>query len=393
MIPHPLPPDFIPFNRPHLVGPELEYIRQAVALGKLSGNGEFTQRCQQFIEQRYGVAKALLTTSGTAALEMAALLLDIQPGDEVIVPSYTFTSTANAFVLRGARIVFADSQPDHPNMDLRQIATLLTPRTRAVVLVHYGGQPSEGLLKLLDLAQQHGLWIIEDAAQAIEAQYQGRPLGTFGHLAAFSFHETKNVSSGEGGMLVINDSRFSARAEILWEKGTNRAAFYRGEAARYEWVDVGSSFLPSELNAAYLWAQFEAIETIQLRRRYLWERYAMALEPLAATGAIRLLPHLPDAQPNWHVFALLCRNEVERDDLLTHLRRRHILAVFHYLPLHQSPFYAAQHDERLLPHAECYARTLVRLPLFHDLTFIEQERVIETVLGFYQSDMPTYRAS
>ncbi|UPL49845.1 dTDP-4-amino-4,6-dideoxygalactose transaminase [Hymenobacter sublimis] len=384
MIPSPLPPDFIPFNRPHLAGPELEYIRQAVAAGKLSGNGEFTQRCQRFLEQRYGLLKALLTTSGTDALEMAALLLNLQPGDEVIVPSYTFTSTANAFVLRGARIVFADSHPDYPNLDVRQVAQLLTPRTRVIVLVHYGGQPAEHMLELLALAEEHGIWVVEDAAQAIEARFQDRPLGTFGHLAAFSFHETKNISAGEGGMLAINDPRFVARAEIIWEKGTNRAAFYRGEAARYEWVDLGSSFLASELNAAYLWAQLEAIDRIQARRRYLWERYAAALAPLAASGVFDLLPQLPNAQPNWHLFVLLCTDETNRDALLAYLRQRHILAVFHYLPLHLSPYYATQHDGRQLPHAERYAQTLVRLPLFHDLTDEQQDRIISAVQTFFR---------
>lgn len=383
MIPFPLPSDFIPFNKPYLAGPELTYIRQAVEAGKLSGNGAFTQRCQHFLEQRYGLHKALLTTSGTDALEMAALLLRIQPGDEVIMPSYTFTSTANAFVLRGAHIVFVDSEPDHPNMDVSLVAALLTPRTKVIVLVHYGGQPSTNMPGLLTLARQHGIWVVEDAAQAIEACYKGQPLGTFGHLAAFSFHETKNISAGEGGLLAINAPSLSARAEILWEKGTNRAAFYRGEAARYEWVDIGSSFLASELNAAYLWAQLEAIDAIQVRRRYLWERYAALLAPLAAAGAIRLLPQLPEAQPNWHLFALLCATEAERDSLLLHLRQQHILAVFHYLPLHQSPFYAAQHGGRLLPNTERYARTLVRLPLFHDLTIVQQNRVTEAIFSFY----------
>lgn len=383
MIPS-LPPEFIPFNRPHLTGPELEYIRQAVAAGKLSGNGEFTHRCQQFFEQRYGVAKALLTTSGTDALEMAALLLNIQPGDEVIVPSYTFTSTANAFILRGARIVFADSGPDHPNLDWQQVAPLLTPRTKAIVLVHYGGQPLIGLRELLALARQRNLWVVEDAAQAIEARYEGQQLGTFGHLAAFSFHETKNISAGEGGMLIINDPSFMTRAEILWEKGTNRAAFSRGEAARYEWVDIGSSFLASELNAAYLWAQLQAIDTIQARRRHLWEYYAETLAPLAASGTFRLLPEITATQPNWHIFALLCNHEAERDALLAHLRERHILAVFHYLPLHKSPFYQSQHDGRTLSHAERYASTLIRLPLFHDLMPEEQKCIIRAIYDFYK---------
>ncbi|SDY11117.1 dTDP-4-amino-4,6-dideoxygalactose transaminase [Hymenobacter psychrophilus] len=384
MIPSPLPPDFIPFNRPHLVGPELEYIRQAVAAGKLSGNGMFTQRCQQFFEQQYGIPKVLLTTSGTDALEMAALLLNIRPGDEVIVPSYTFTSTANAFVLRGARIVFADSRPDHPNLDVTRLEALITPRTRAIVPVHYGGQPCD-MTALLALARQHNVWVVEDAAQAIEARLQNRPLGTLGHLAAFSFHETKNLSAGEGGMLAVNDPELAARAEIIWEKGTNRAAFARGEAARYEWVDVGSSFLPSELNAAYLWAQVEARGIIQRQRQRLWETYAAALAPLAATGAISLLPTLPDSQPNWHLFALLCTSETERDALLAYLRQQHILAVFHYLPLHCSPYYAARHDGRPLPHADRFGWTLLRLPLYHDLQPEQQHRVIEAVRTFYET--------
>lgn len=383
MIPSPLPLDFIPFNRPSLAGPELEYIQQAIAAGKLSGNGAFTQRCQQFFEQFYNIPKVLLTTSGTDALEMAALLLNIQPGDEVIVPSYTFTSTANAFVLRGARIVFADSCPDHPNLDVARLAALITPRTRVIVPVHYGGQPCD-MPALLALARQHNLWVVEDAAQAIEARFQDRPLGTFGHLAAFSFHETKNLSAGEGGMLAVNDQQLAARAEIIWEKGTNRAAFARGEAARYEWVDVGSSFLPSELNAAYLWAQVEEREVIQQQRQRLWETYAAALAPLASTGAYGLLPVLPDSQPNWHLFALLCDSELERDALLAYLRQRHILAVFHYLPLHRSPYYAPRHDGRPLPYADRFGRTLVRLPLYHDLQPEQQQRVIEAIRTFYE---------
>lgn len=379
----PPPPDFIPFNRPHLIGTELDYIQQAAALGKLSGNGEFTRRCQYFFEQHYGIRKALLTTSGTDALEMTALLLDIQPGDEVIVPSYTFTSTANAFVLRGARIIFADSQPDHPNLDVAQLEPLITARTRAIVPVHYGGQPCD-MGALLTIAKRYGLWVVEDAAHAVEALYHNQPLGTFGHLAAFSFHETKNLSAGEGGLLSINDSRLAERAEIIWEKGTNRAAFARGEAARYEWVDVWSSFLPSELNAAFLWAQLEARETIQRRRQQQWQFYAAALAPLAATGLVQLFPGLPDAQPNWHLFAMLCRNETERDALLVHLRQHRILAVFHYLPLHKSPYYASRHDGRPLPHASRFGQTLLRLPLYRELQPEQQQRIVNTVKEFYR---------
>ena len=382
MIPFPLPLDFILFNKPYLVGPELEYIRQAVAAGKLSGNGMFTQRCQQFFEQQYGIYKALLTTSGTDALEMAALLLNIQPGDEVIIPSYTFTSTANAFVLRGAHIVFADSLPDHPNLDVAHLEALITPRTRAIVPVHYGGQPCD-MVALLALAQKYNVWVVEDAAQAIEACFQNQALGTFGHLAAFSFHETKNISAGEGGMLAINDPQLAARAEIIWEKGTNRAAFARGEAARYEWVDIGSSFLPSELNAAYLWAQLEAREQIQQRRRLLWEQYATHLAALAAAGCIQLLPPSIDSQPNWHLFALLCRSEAERDALLAHLHRHHILAVFHYLPLHRSPYYTAQHGNRSLPCADRFSQTLIRLPLYYDLRPEQHKKIVETIERFF----------
>ncbi|KAA9332278.1 dTDP-4-amino-4,6-dideoxygalactose transaminase [Hymenobacter busanensis] len=375
-------PDFIPFNRPHLAGPELMYIQQAVAAGKLSGNGQFTQRCQRFFEQQYGIGKALLTTSGTAALEMAALLLNLQPGDEVIVPSYTFTSTANAFVLRGARIVFADSCADHPNLDPAEVARLITPRTRAIVPVHYAGAACD-MDALLALARQHGLWVVEDAAQAIEGYYRGKRLGTLGHLAAFSFHETKNISAGEGGLLAVNDPQLAARAEIIWEKGTNRAAFFRGEAARYEWVDIGSSFLPSELNAAYLWAQLEALADIQRRREHLWRRYAEAFEPLRDAGYFELLPVPAGATSNWHLFAVVCRSQTERDALLAYLTSQHILAVFHYLPLHASPFYHARHDGRPLPHAERFGRCLVRLPLFYDLTPEQQDRVVAAVLAFY----------
>jgi dTDP-4-amino-4,6-dideoxygalactose transaminase len=372
----------IPFNRPALVGQELTYIQQAVHNGKLSGNGAFTQRCQQFFEQRYGIYKALLTTSGTDALELAALLLDIQPGDEVIMPSYTFPSTANAFILRGAHIVFADSQPNHPNLDADHVARLITSRTRAIVPVHYAGDAAP-LEKLLQLTKQHGLWMVEDAAQAIESRWQHRHLGTVGHLAAFSFHETKNISAGEGGLLAINDARLLERAEIPWEKGTNRAAFFRGEAAQYEWIDVGSSFLPSELNAAYLWAQLEQLEFVQCRRQQLWERYHAALRPLAQAGSFFLPFALPDTTPNYHLAYLVCRSQSERDQLITYLAAQGILAVFHYQPLHASPYYTRHTPATVLPYAERFGCCLVRLPLFHDLSFSEQDHIIWSVQKFY----------
>ncbi|MBX0292126.1 dTDP-4-amino-4,6-dideoxygalactose transaminase [Hymenobacter sp. HSC-4F20] len=382
MIPSPLPPDFIPFNKPYLVGPELKYIAEAVALGKLSGNGIFTQRCQQFFEQVYGFRKALLTTSGTAALEMAALLLDLQPGDEVILPSFTFTSTANAFVLRGARIVFADSLPYHPNLDCSKVAKLITPRTRAIVPVHYAGVACD-MAPLLHLAQKHNLCLVEDAAQAIESTYQGQALGSIGQLAAFSFHETKNIIAGEGGLLAINNPAFAERAEILWEKGTNRAAFFRGEVARYQWVDIGSSYLPSELIAAYLWGQLGALESIQQRRYQQWQRYYEALQPLARQGCFTL-PFVPDyARHNAHIFYLLCTSLEERDALIRHLGQHRILAVSHYQPLHASPFYRARHDGRPLPHATAHAERLVRLPLYYELSLPEQQQVIAAVQSFY----------
>ncbi|WP_139924230.1 dTDP-4-amino-4,6-dideoxygalactose transaminase [Hymenobacter sp. DG01] len=374
----------IPFNKPYLAGPELEYISQAAALGKLSGNGVFTQRCQQFFEQHYGFARALLTHSGTAALEMAALLLDLQPGDEVILPSFTFTSTANAFLLRGATLVFADSSPAHPNLDPAEVARLLTPRTRAVVLVHYAGVACD-LDALLPLIQQHNLILIEDAAQAIESYHGTRRLGTIGHLAAFSFHETKNISAGEGGLLAINDVRFAERAEILWEKGTNRAAFYRGETAKYEWVDVGSSFLPSEMTAAFLWAQLEHRQRIQDQRLRQWHRYQEALAPLATVGVG--LPYIPAyaAAHNGHIFYLLCRSSQERQQLINHLAAHDILAVFHYQPLHDSPFFRPHYTGPDLPHAQYYAAHLVRLPLYYELSEAQQGRVAELIMQFYFS--------
>ncbi|TGE23226.1 dTDP-4-amino-4,6-dideoxygalactose transaminase [Hymenobacter metallicola] len=373
----------IPFNKPYLAGRELEYIQQALANGKLSGNGYFTQQSQAFLKSRYGLAHALLTTSGTAALEMAALLIGIQPGDEVIIPSFTFTSTANAFVLRGARVVFGDSLPYHPNLDCSKVADLITSRTRAIVPVHYAGVACD-MAPLLELAQRHNLCIVEDAAQGIESAYRGQPLGSIGHLAAFSFHETKNIISGEGGLLAVNDPTFAARAEILWEKGTNRAAFFRGEVARYQWVDIGSSYLPSELIAAYLWGQLQELESIQRRRFEQWQQYQTTLSELAQAGCFEL-PSLPEyARHNAHIFYLLCPSLQERDKLAQYLSRRQILAVSHYQPLHTSPFYQAQHNGRPLPHAIAYAERLLRLPLYYELDTDSQQRVVQAIYSFYR---------
>ncbi|WP_400192010.1 dTDP-4-amino-4,6-dideoxygalactose transaminase [Hymenobacter sp. B81] len=371
-------PVAIPFNKPYLAGRELLYMEQAVRAGHISGDGPFTRRCSQWLTQRYGFGRALLTTSGTDALELAALLCRIEPGDEVIVPSYTFVSTANAFVLRGARIVFADSGPDSPHLDAEQLAALITPRTRAIVPVHYAGMGCQ-LDLIADLAQRHGLWVVEDAAQAINGYFQDRPLGTWGQLAAFSFHETKNISAGEGGMLAVNEAALQARAEIIREKGTNRAAYFRGEVDKYTWVDVGSSFLPSDLTAAFLWGQLEELDHIQARRSQLWQLYYQALQPLQTAGVARL-PVVPaGASNNAHLFYLVCRSLAERSRLIEHLRRHGILAVFHYQSLHRSPFFAPHHDGRPLPHADRYSDCLVRLPLFHELSEADVLRICELV--------------
>lgn len=357
----------IPFNRPHLTGKEAHYMYQAVNNGKLSGNGDFTKRCQHFLEERFGFKKCLLTTSCTDALEMAAILCDIQPGDEVIVPSYTFVSTALAFVREGAKIVFADSMSRNPNIDADQIEALITPKTKAIVPVHYAGVACD-MDKIMEIAEKYGLFVVEDAAQAIDSYYKGRPLGSIGHLSAFSFHETKNIISGEGGVLCINDNRFIRRAEIIWEKGTNRAAFFRGEVNKYGWEDLGSSFLPSEVISAFLWAQLECLDDIQAKRKTLWDHYSDILRPLAETGRFRL-PDIPDyATNNAHMFYLVCNSLEERSRLISRLKDADILAIFHYLSLHSSPFYKDKHDGRHLPNSDYFTDCLIRLPMYYDLS-------------------------
>ncbi|MCB9184140.1 MAG: dTDP-4-amino-4,6-dideoxygalactose transaminase [Flavobacteriales bacterium] len=373
----------IPFNRPHLTGKELPNIQDAVATGKLSGNGKYTQLCHRYFQERYGFRHCLLTHSCTGALEMAALLLDIREGDEVIMPAFTFVSTSNAFVLRGARIVFADSRPDHPNMDESSLEHLITDRTRAIVVVHYGGAAVD-MRAVMALAEKHGLLVVEDAAQAIDAWFKpegarAAPLGGIGHLAAFSFHETKNIIAGEGGMLVVNDERFVARSEIIWEKGTNRSAFFRGQIDKYGWVDVGSSFLPSEVTAAFLYAQLMELEGIQARRIAIWQAYDERLSALQHRGWFTT-PTLPAAATNnAHVYYLLCRDLETRTRLIQGLKEAGIMAVFHYQGLHRSPFYADRHDGRLLPHCDAYSDRLVRLPLFADLSLQEVERICATI--------------
>ncbi|WP_151087666.1 dTDP-4-amino-4,6-dideoxygalactose transaminase [Hymenobacter baengnokdamensis] len=371
----------IPFNKPYLSGPETRYIEEAVRSGKISGDGLFTKRCHQFFEQQLGFQKVLLTTSCTDALEMAAILLDLQPGDEVIVPSYTFVSTPNAFVLRGAKIMFADSTAQNPNLDTALLESLITSRTRAIVPVHYAGIACD-MDTIQEVASRHGIAIVEDAAQAIDSYYKGKPLGTLSDLAAFSFHETKNIISGEGGMLAINNTKYAQRAEIIREKGTNRSSFFRGEVDKYGWVDIGSSFLPSDIIAAFLWAQLEHLDDIQTQRKAIWTRYFKAFSALPAQGVA--LPVIPAyATNNGHMFYLVTRSLAERSALIDHLKQQQILPVFHYLSLHKSPFYAAQHDGRELHWADHYTDCLVRLPLYYELTPELQQRVIDGVLEFY----------
>jgi dTDP-4-amino-4,6-dideoxygalactose transaminase len=372
----------IPFNKPHLTGNETAYIEEAVKSGKISGDGMFTKKCHAFFEQQYSMRKALLTTSCTDALEMSALLANIQPGDEVIVPSYTFVSTANAFVLRGAHIVFADSRSDHPGIDEDSIESLITPKTKAIVVVHYAGVACD-MDKVNAVAARHNVLVIEDAAQAIDSFYKGRPLGTLGHMAAFSFHETKNIQCGEGGLLAINDEQYVERAEIIREKGTNRSAFFRGEVDKYGWVDVGSSFLPSEIVAAFLYAQLENLNAIQQRRKEIWNRYQVALKPLADQGKLKL-PFVPDfATNNAHMFYVLTENLSDRSALIEHMKSAGSFPVFHYLSLHKSPFYAEKHKGAEMPHSDRYMDTLLRLPLFVDMTDAEADRVIESITGFF----------
>jgi dTDP-4-amino-4,6-dideoxygalactose transaminase len=353
----------IPFNRPYLTGHEFTHIREAVAAGQLAGNGRFTRQCQTWLERSVGAPRVLLTQSCTAALEMAALLLDLAPGDEVIMPSFTFVSTANAFVLRGAKPVFVDVRADTLNLDERQLESAITSRTRAIVVVHYAGVACE-MDAVIEIARRRDVVVIEDAAHALMSRYKGTPLGGFGHLATFSFHETKNVISGEGGALVVNDGRFVERAEIIWEKGTNRTQFSRGHVDKYTWMDIGSSFLPGELTAAFLWAQLEEAEQITSRRLELWNRYRDASTALDALGVRG--PVVPaDCEHNAHLFYLLLPLAAQRNNILADLNARGVNAVFHYVPLHSSP--AGRRYGRVsgsMSVTDDVSARLIRLPLW-----------------------------
>lgn len=376
----------IPFNKPCLTGKEAHYMYQAVYTGKLSGNGYFTKKCQQFFMKRYGFKKCLLTTSGTDALEMCAMLCDLKPGDEVIVPSYTFVSTALAFLREGAKVVFADSMDSNPNLDAEKLEALVTPRTRVIAPVHYAGVACD-MGVIMAVAERHNLIVVEDAAQAIDSFYKGKALGGVGHLGAFSFHETKNITAGgEGGLLVINDERFIRRSEILWEKGTNRAEFFRGAVNKYGWVDMGSSFLPSEINAAFLYAQLENLDDIQSKRQKLWEQYFVGLQQLAGKGLIRL-PQIPGyATNNAHMFYIVCRNLEERSGLIKFLKEHEILAPFHYLSLHKNDYYKAHNDNiPKLPYCDMYADCLVRMPMFYELELEQVDMIVATIKEYFKT--------
>ena len=372
----------IPFNKPYSTGKEINYISDVISRSKLSGDGIYTKKCHQFFENKYGFEKVLLTTSCTDALEMAAILLDIKEGDEVIAPSYTFVSTVNPFILRGAKVVFADSNAENPNMDISTIEGLITSKTKIIIAVHYAGIACD-MGKIIELANKYNLFIVEDAALSIDSYYKDKPLGKSGHLAAFSFHETKNIISGEGGMLVINDNRFVKRAEIIREKGTNRSAFFRGEIDKYGWIDIGSSFLPSEITAAFLFAQLEAMDEIQNKRKQIWNLYFNELLELQEKEVVRL-PFIPKfATNNASTFYLVCKNLQERTDLISVLAKKGIASSFHYLSLHKSAFYIAKHDGRDLEMADNYSDCLLRLPLFYELTEGQIKKITTIIKDFY----------
>ncbi len=374
----------IPFNKPFIVGKELFYIEQAVKEGNLAGDGPFTKKCALWMENHFTANKALLVHSCTAALEISAILCDLQPGDEVIVPSYTFVSTVNAFVLRGARPVFCDIRPDTMNMDESKIETLITPRTKVIVPVHYAGVACN-MDRIMEIAAKYNLLVVEDAAQGVCSYYKGRALGTIGHLGCYSFHETKNFISGEGGALIINDSRFIERAEIIREKGTDRSKFFRGQVDKYTWVDIGSSYLASELTAAFLYAQLEEADKITKKRHEIWRQYHQLLLPLEKTGILRL-PIIPDdCAHNGHMFYILLESQTVRAALITHLRLCGIMAVFHYIPLHSSPMGKSFcTKDRRLPFTENLSERLLRLPCYYELTDSDIQKVASEIKSFFK---------
>ncbi|MDO8291270.1 MAG: dTDP-4-amino-4,6-dideoxygalactose transaminase [Gallionella sp.] len=376
----------IPFNRPSYTGNEDQYVLVAMRSDKISGDGEYGHKCQHWFEQQLGCKRSFLTPSCTHALEMTALLIDIQHGDEVIMPSYTFVSTANAFVLRGAKIVFVDIRPDTMNIDETLIEAAITPKTKAIVPVHYAGVGCE-MDTITNIAQRHGLFVIEDAAQGMMSTYKGQTLGTIGHMAAYSFHETKNVTSGgEGGLLIINDEQFIQRAEVIREKGTNRSQFFRGMVDKYSWVDVGSSYLPSELQAAFLWGQLERAEKITQNRLAIWNDYLAGLSSLESRGLIELSTIPPDCTHNGHMFYIKAKDLGERTALLSHLKADNIYAVFHYVPLHSAPAgrrFSRFHGNDAFTTKE--SERLIRLPIWYGMDKQTVEHIVQSVLKFYQA--------
>lgn len=371
------------FNKPFLTGRETENILEAVRREHLSGNGFFTKQVHNFFQTRYGFPFCLMTTSCTDALEMAALLLNVGPGDEVILPSYTFVSTANAFVLRGATPVFVDCLPEYPNINPEHIEALISPATKAVVVVHYGGAACD-MTAIANLCRNHNLFLVEDAAQAIDGYFEGKPLGSFGDLSCFSFHETKNIHCGEGGLLVVNNPEMRERAEIIWEKGTNRSAFFRGQVDKYNWVDIGSSFLPSELNAAFLMAQLDELDNIQSKRKQLWNAYYEALAPHQHLGFE--VPRLKNFDSGiTHLFFLVLPNLEMRTQLIAHLQSNNIGAVFHYISLHKSPYFFNQHpQDHKLVQTEKFSDTLVRLPFYVSMGLDDVQVIANQIITFFK---------
>ncbi len=375
----------IDFNIPPFTGKELEYVKQAIDAHKICGDGQFTKKCNAWLEERFHAQKVLLTTSGSTALDMAAMLCDIKPGDEVILPSYTFSSTANAFVLAGARLVFVDIRPDTMNIDETRIEAAITDKTKVIVPVHYAGVACE-MDTIMDIARRHNLKVVEDAAQGVMSTYKGRALGTIGDFGCFSFHETKNYSMGEGGALVINDEKYNEAAEILREKGTNRSKFFRGQVDKYTWVDFGDSYLPSDMNAAYLWAQLEMADAINENRLATWNAYNKAFQPLARKGLLTL-PTIPEGcVHNAHMYYIKCRNLEERTAFISHMRARGVQCTFHYVPLHSAP--AGEKFGRF-DGADVYTSQesdcLVRLPMYYNLSPADRNRVIQSLLEFYEA--------
>ncbi len=372
----------IPFNRPFLVGKELYYIAQSVLSGHTAGDGMFTKKCHQLLQDKFGAKKVLLTHSCTAALEMAAILCGVTQGDEVILPSFTFVSTANAFYLRGAKLVFVDIRPDTLNIDETKIEQAVSEQTKIIAPVHYAGIACE-MDKIMDVAQRKELLVVEDAAQGVNAKYHEKYLGTIGDIGAYSFHETKNFICGEGGAIVINNDQFIERAEIIREKGTNRSKFFRGEVDKYTWVDIGSSYLPSDILAAFLYAQLENMETINIRRAEIFSNYLVALKPLADEGRLQLPFIAQGCRSNNHMFYILLNDENTRNGLMDYLKSKGILAVFHYLPLHLSPIGRSfGYYDGDLPQTESISRRLLRLPFFYDLKQDEQDEIVECIYAY-----------